>query len=157
MLSRCVNPEPNAQSPAPLFPNAQYVVQADEWDFWRGSEARRNRTRFEVNCQPLQDAGVLLQVHGHTALTSEVVCEPCVGHTAGHQVRGDEGTPQFIIRLVVIAYKIVILALSVGCSCAHVVHQNILGFPFRYCTSDSKVHVITFVDVMILSDCEFEY
>jgi glyoxylase-like metal-dependent hydrolase (beta-lactamase superfamily II) len=67
------------------FPNAQYIAQLDEIDYWRSTPALRNQSNFQNLIQPVITSGQLVGVNGLHAITPEVSVIPCKGHTPGHQ------------------------------------------------------------------------
>ncbi len=68
----------------PLFPNARYVVQQAEWDYWSADKERREDANFDAVLAPIEAAGLLDLVEGEQDVTSEVVTIPTPGHTPGH-------------------------------------------------------------------------
>ena len=67
----------------PLFPNARYVVQRAEWEYWAGGATGSEPNRATV-LDPITAAGLWEFVEGEAALTAEVVMVPTPGHTPGH-------------------------------------------------------------------------
>ena len=74
----------DAGAPVPLFINARHVVQRAEWDYWTGSEERRNAASYDAVLAPIETAGLLDLVEGEQDVTSEFVTIPTPGHTPGH-------------------------------------------------------------------------
>jgi glyoxylase-like metal-dependent hydrolase (beta-lactamase superfamily II) len=68
-----------------LFPNAQYMAQLDEINYWSSSGELQNTSNFQNLIQPVINAGLLQPVQGVKSLTDEVQLIPCKGHTPGHQ------------------------------------------------------------------------
>lgn len=67
------------------FPNARYVAQKREYDYWTGDEETpSNGPNIERALDPIVKAGRLDLVEGEHAVTSEVVTVPTPGHTPGH-------------------------------------------------------------------------
>jgi glyoxylase-like metal-dependent hydrolase (beta-lactamase superfamily II) len=67
------------------FPNAQYIAQTDEIDYWSSTPALRNQSNFQNLIQPVINAGLLHGITGRLDITDEVSTFPCKGHTPGHQ------------------------------------------------------------------------
>jgi len=67
------------------FPNAIYVAQVDEINYWSSTPALRNSSNFQNLIQPVITAGLLQGVTGMQPITPEVSVIPCKGHTPGHQ------------------------------------------------------------------------
>jgi len=67
------------------FPNAQYVVQQREYDYWTGpGEKPSNGPAFERVLAPIIAADRLELVGDEHAATKEVSAIPTPGHTPGH-------------------------------------------------------------------------
>lgn len=67
------------------FPNARYVVQQTEFDYWTGpGEKPANGPAYDRVLAPIIAAGRLDLVSGEYAATQEVVAVPTPGHTPGH-------------------------------------------------------------------------
>ena len=67
------------------FPNAQYVVQQKEFDYWTGpGEKPSNGPDYDRVLAPILAADRLELVDDEYAATSEVVAVPTPGHTPGH-------------------------------------------------------------------------
>jgi glyoxylase-like metal-dependent hydrolase (beta-lactamase superfamily II) len=67
------------------FPNARYVCQQAEYDYWTGpGDKPSNGPDFERVLAPLIAADRLELVGGEYAATREVVAVPTPGHTPGH-------------------------------------------------------------------------
>jgi glyoxylase-like metal-dependent hydrolase (beta-lactamase superfamily II) len=79
------NTERRAGRIAPTFPRAQYWVQAREWQDAHHPNERTRATYLSDNFDPLQAAGRLCLINGHTAVTRGVRVEVAPGHTAGMQ------------------------------------------------------------------------
>jgi glyoxylase-like metal-dependent hydrolase (beta-lactamase superfamily II) len=73
------------QTNAIEFPNAQYIAQIDEINYWSSTPALQNSSNYQNLIQPVINAGLLLGVQGIHSITSEVMVMPCKGHTPGHQ------------------------------------------------------------------------
>jgi len=67
------------------FPNAKYIAQSDEINYWSSTPALRNQSNFQNVIQPIVSAGILVPVTGVNYITDEVSVIPCKGHTPGHQ------------------------------------------------------------------------
>jgi glyoxylase-like metal-dependent hydrolase (beta-lactamase superfamily II) len=71
------------------FPNARYVVQQKEYDFWTsGGDLPSNGPAYDRVIAPLESAGAMDLVGGEHAVTSEVLTIPMPGHTPGHVAFG---------------------------------------------------------------------
>ncbi len=72
-------------APELTFPNARYVVQQKEYDFWTGpGDKPSNGPAFERVLAPIVAADRLELVSGEYTATTEVVAVPTPGHTPGH-------------------------------------------------------------------------
>ncbi|MDF3312129.1 MBL fold metallo-hydrolase [Rhodococcus sp. T2V] len=77
----------------PTFPQARYVFNRAEFEYWSapadypmdpGMVALQEPT-FRESVQPLVEAGLVDLVDGEHRLTPEIVLEPTLGHSIGHQ------------------------------------------------------------------------
>jgi glyoxylase-like metal-dependent hydrolase (beta-lactamase superfamily II) len=67
------------------FPNARYIVQQKEYDYWTGpGDKPSNGPDYERVIAPLVSADRLDLVGGEYTATREVVAVPTPGHTPGH-------------------------------------------------------------------------
>jgi glyoxylase-like metal-dependent hydrolase (beta-lactamase superfamily II) len=67
------------------FPNARYVVQQKEYDYWTGpGEKPSNGPDYERVLAPIVEADRLELVDDEYAATREVAAIPTPGHTPGH-------------------------------------------------------------------------
>ena len=67
------------------FPNARYVVQQKEFDYWTGpGDKPTNGPAYDRVLAPIIAAGRLELVSKEHAVTPEVVTVPTPGHTPGH-------------------------------------------------------------------------
>jgi glyoxylase-like metal-dependent hydrolase (beta-lactamase superfamily II) len=66
----------------PTFPNATYVINAQEWDEANHPNERTRGTYFARNLDPIADRVEL--VEGERRITDELIFVPAPGHTAGH-------------------------------------------------------------------------
>lgn len=66
----------------PTFPNATYVINAQEWDEANHPNERTRGTYFARNLDPIADRVEL--VEGERKITDELIFVPAPGHTAGH-------------------------------------------------------------------------
>ena len=73
-------------TPKVFFPNAKFMVQQPEWDFWMTEERLAEpRNAHLVNCmQPVADSGQLELVDGEVEIAPGVTYTPTPGHTPGH-------------------------------------------------------------------------
>jgi glyoxylase-like metal-dependent hydrolase (beta-lactamase superfamily II) len=70
---------------AVTFPNAEYVVQRQEYLFARQANERTAASYFPHNYEPVEQAGRLRLLDGKTELLNGIVAVPTPGHTPGHQ------------------------------------------------------------------------
>jgi glyoxylase-like metal-dependent hydrolase (beta-lactamase superfamily II) len=71
------------------FPNARYVVQQKEYDFWTsGGDLPSNGPNYDRVIAPIENAGKMDLVGEEHAVTSEVLTIPMPGHTPGHVAFG---------------------------------------------------------------------
>jgi len=69
----------------PTFPNARYVAQKKEFDFWMSpGEKPSNRPDYDKVLAPIIAAGLLDLVDSDYTATSEIATVPTPGHTPGH-------------------------------------------------------------------------
>jgi glyoxylase-like metal-dependent hydrolase (beta-lactamase superfamily II) len=67
------------------FPNASYIVQQREYDYWTSpGEKPSSKSDYDRVLAPLVAANRLEIVGGEYAATNEVVAVPTPGHTPGH-------------------------------------------------------------------------
>ncbi|HEU0073797.1 MAG TPA: MBL fold metallo-hydrolase [Dehalococcoidia bacterium] len=85
----------NFQDGMPTFPNARYVVQQVDWDFF---STRKDEEVVQAQVLPLEKTGRLELVSGETQLTPQITLVPTPGHTPGHQsvIVASGGTRAFI-------------------------------------------------------------
>ena len=69
-------------APVPTFPNATYVISAEEWDAATHPNERTRATYLARNLDPIAER--LTLVEGEHAITDEVIFVPAPGHSAGH-------------------------------------------------------------------------
>ncbi len=69
----------------PTFPNAEYVVQAREYEDATHPNERTRGTYFAANYEPLMARGQLRLLHGDTEIVPGVRGVVTPGHTPGHQ------------------------------------------------------------------------
>ena len=76
----------------PTFPNARYLLERDEFEYWRKGEdlftanswdVIQNQT-FADSVQPVVDAGLVDLVNGDHKVSDEVDLVPSRGHSPGH-------------------------------------------------------------------------
>lgn len=63
------------------FPNARYVVHADDWSFFMSEESLAQRPHLREKVQTLPDVQL---VAGETEIAPGVIVFPTPGHTPGH-------------------------------------------------------------------------
>ena len=66
----------------PTFPNARYLVGAEEWNYWR--DVASSGPVLADSVRPVIDAGLVDFVPTDHRLCDEVWLEPTPGHTPGH-------------------------------------------------------------------------
>lgn len=66
------------------FPNATYVVQQAEYDFWSRSRDHESAPEWDVAIQPLIEEGRVILVSEKFSPIPEVSTIPTPGHTPGH-------------------------------------------------------------------------
>ncbi|HXF34842.1 MAG TPA: MBL fold metallo-hydrolase [Candidatus Acidoferrales bacterium] len=76
----------------PTFPNAQYLFDRTEYDYWASEETRKTTRASDIaqihddSIAPVFEAGLAVFVDGAHEVDDGVVIEPAPGHTAGHAV-----------------------------------------------------------------------
>jgi glyoxylase-like metal-dependent hydrolase (beta-lactamase superfamily II) len=72
----------------PRFPNARYVVNQIDWDYFYTNFPREERAEeaeaFDVTMTPLRDLGVMDLFTGNHVFSPSVIGEHTPGHTLGH-------------------------------------------------------------------------
>jgi glyoxylase-like metal-dependent hydrolase (beta-lactamase superfamily II) len=70
----------------PTFPNAEYWIARDEWDYWTDPAvlADGGDAHLQTDVLPLRDSPQLRLVDGEAAVTPELSLLPTPGHTPGH-------------------------------------------------------------------------
>jgi glyoxylase-like metal-dependent hydrolase (beta-lactamase superfamily II) len=69
----------------PTFPNAEYWIVREEWDFWtEETTLREEGPHLRTDVLPLKDSPQLRLVEGEAAITPELSLLPTPGHTPGH-------------------------------------------------------------------------
>jgi glyoxylase-like metal-dependent hydrolase (beta-lactamase superfamily II) len=73
-----------------FFPNATFVIQQTEWDYWMTPERLADPSNEHlVQCvEPLRDTGRIRFVDGELALDQNLTFVPAPGHTPGHVAIG---------------------------------------------------------------------
>jgi glyoxylase-like metal-dependent hydrolase (beta-lactamase superfamily II) len=68
------------------FPNAQFVIQQPEWDYWMVPEmlAQEQNAPLRECVQPAYESGQVLLARGEETLLEHVSFIPMPGHTPGH-------------------------------------------------------------------------
>lgn len=69
---------------APTFPNARYVIDRTEWEYFTRPEQVAALEYVRDSVLPLQGAGQLDLVEAEHRVTAEVTLVPAPGHTPGH-------------------------------------------------------------------------
>ncbi|MBN1382066.1 MAG: MBL fold metallo-hydrolase [Deltaproteobacteria bacterium] len=88
----------------PTFPRAQYWVQAREWEDAHQLNERTRGTYFDINYDPLGQAGQLRLVSGDTVVTDGVRLVSAPGHTRGMQIVVMESGEQTAVFLGDVAF-----------------------------------------------------
>ena len=72
--------------PEIFFPNARYVIQQPEWDYWMTPErlAEEGNAHLRECVEPLRDTGRIDFHNGETALDENLTLIGTPGHTPGH-------------------------------------------------------------------------
>jgi glyoxylase-like metal-dependent hydrolase (beta-lactamase superfamily II) len=74
----------------PTFPNAKYIINRTEYDFWDAAYQRGERgvhcISFEDSILPVKRAEQVLLVEDHYDFDGGISFEPCHGHSPGHVV-----------------------------------------------------------------------
>jgi glyoxylase-like metal-dependent hydrolase (beta-lactamase superfamily II) len=68
----------------PTFPNARYLVGADEWAYWKDEEDPFGANSQEQAILPILDAGLVDLVESTHEINEEIRLVPTPGHTPGH-------------------------------------------------------------------------
>jgi glyoxylase-like metal-dependent hydrolase (beta-lactamase superfamily II) len=71
------------------FPNARYVVHADEWAYFMSDESLAERPHLREKLLPLEDR--FERVTGETEIAPGVHVQPAPGHTPGHMIVRTDG------------------------------------------------------------------
>jgi glyoxylase-like metal-dependent hydrolase (beta-lactamase superfamily II) len=66
------------------FPNARYVVHADDWSFFSTEDSMAQRPHLREKVLPLVEAGLIDLVDAETLVAPGVRAVPTPGHTPGH-------------------------------------------------------------------------
>jgi glyoxylase-like metal-dependent hydrolase (beta-lactamase superfamily II) len=66
------------------FPNARYVVAANEWSYFMSEESLAQRPHLRDRVEPLREAGLVDLVDGEYEVAAGVRLVPTPGHTPGH-------------------------------------------------------------------------
>lgn len=76
--------------PRVFFPNAEFVIQRAEWDFWMTPEllAAPGNDHLRECVEPLRHSGRIRFVEDEMALDEHLVFVPTPGHTPGHVAIG---------------------------------------------------------------------
>jgi glyoxylase-like metal-dependent hydrolase (beta-lactamase superfamily II) len=84
-------------TPRATFPNARYVIQRSEWDYFTRPEVRE-RPNVVNQLLPLEELGVLELRDGDFDLTGEVKAKVTNAHTPGHTILNieSEGERAFV-------------------------------------------------------------
>ncbi len=82
----------------PTFPNARYVFNRTEYEFWSQQRSRDQDESFSDSILPVMESGKGVLVDGRHEVTEGVVLEPTPGHTPGHcSVRLFQGGGEAVI------------------------------------------------------------
>ena len=70
----------------PTFPNAEYWIARDEWDYWTEPQiVAEEAPHLTTDVLPLKDSPQLHLADGEAAITPELSLLPTPGHTPGHR------------------------------------------------------------------------
>ena len=69
---------------APTFPNARYLIQQKEWDYFTAPEQRAKLIYVSENVLPLAQAGVVEFMTHEKPITPDLTYFPTPGHTPDH-------------------------------------------------------------------------
>jgi glyoxylase-like metal-dependent hydrolase (beta-lactamase superfamily II) len=67
-----------------FFPNARYVVPAEDWSYFMTEESLAQRSHLRERVEPLRDTGVVVLADGDLDIAPGVRLVPTYGHTPGH-------------------------------------------------------------------------
>jgi glyoxylase-like metal-dependent hydrolase (beta-lactamase superfamily II) len=70
----------------PVFPNAQHVVQKNEWHYALDPDVRSRVSYIKEMLLPLEEHGLLRLVDGDAEISPGIQLKVTGGHTGGHQV-----------------------------------------------------------------------
>jgi len=79
------NTRPLEDNYRPVFPNAKYIVQKQEWEDAFHPDERSRSSYLKENFMPLEQAGQLVLVDGDHEITPGVKVLLTPGHTSAHQ------------------------------------------------------------------------
>lgn len=68
----------------PTFPNAKYLFNQKEWEFWKDTEEENQLEVMGDSLNPIMEAGLAEMVDDGYAIGDEIKLEPTPGHTPGH-------------------------------------------------------------------------
>lgn len=68
----------------PTFPNAKYLFNRKEWEYWKDTEDQNQAEVVKDSLLPIVEAGLYEIVEETTAIADGVRLEPTPGHTPGH-------------------------------------------------------------------------
>jgi glyoxylase-like metal-dependent hydrolase (beta-lactamase superfamily II) len=68
----------------PTFPNARYLLGADEWAYWKDEDDPFGADSQEQAIRPILDAGLADLVESTHEINEEIRLVPTPGHTPGH-------------------------------------------------------------------------
>ncbi|HBD13052.1 MAG TPA: MBL fold metallo-hydrolase [Porticoccaceae bacterium] len=68
----------------PTFPNARYLFNKTEWDYWKDHEDPYESGALEHALLPIFDAGLVELVDANHRVNDEISLIPTPGHTPGH-------------------------------------------------------------------------
>lgn len=73
-----------------FFPNARYLIQRAEWDYWMVPErmALPDQPQLKECVEPLRNSGRIDFIEGERAIDENLVFVPTPGHTPGHVAIG---------------------------------------------------------------------
>jgi glyoxylase-like metal-dependent hydrolase (beta-lactamase superfamily II) len=80
-----------------FFPNARYVIPAEDWSFFMSEESLAQRPHLRDRVEPLRDAGVVILADGDLEVVPGVRLVPAPGHTPGHSTVSVESEGQQLV------------------------------------------------------------
>ena len=83
---------------APTFPNARYLFNRKEWEYWKDTKDENQGEVVKDSLLPIVDAGLAEMVEETHRIGDEIALLPTPGHTPGHcSVRLSSGGQEAVI------------------------------------------------------------